>query len=199
VSPTCHAVAPSSTAPVFTGGPIAYAAASKGSLCKGRVRSPQGGTDVILASADRVVVTKNTVIAFGNQKLPCSGGGELLAYSVSGTRAPDYLAVQVFGPAARLADKLHPNGYVCYESTIPFKTSSGDRAHRAANGSYYGSLPHCRDNDADDVSPVHPNGDDAQIHPAPCIEWQHYSVKPGVAVWTTWIEPTPGDPRLHTY
>ncbi len=197
VSPTCHAVAPSSTQPVFTGAPIAYASSSRSSLCRGRVRSPGGGTNVTVTSADRVVVTKNTVIAFGAQTLPCStrNTGDLLAYSISGTRAPGSLAFQVFGREANSAHRAHPHGYICYESTIPFKTASGARSGHTANGLYSGSLPHCRDNDADDRFPVHPNGDDQVLHAAPCIEWEQYSLRHGEAVWTTWFEPTTGDPR----
>ena len=196
VSPTCHAVAPSSTSPVFTGSPIAYAAARGSSLCRGRVRSGTG-TDVVVSSEHRAIVTKNTVITFGSQRLPCSTRqtGDLLAYSVSGTRAPGDLALQVFGRAANIAHRAHPNGYICYESTIPFKTASGARSGHTANGLYYGSLPYCRDNDADDRFPVHPNGDDQVLHAAPCIEWEQYSLRHGEAVWTTWFEPTVGDPR----
>ena len=99
------------------------------------------------------------------------------------------------GHKATVAHHAHPGGYLCYESTIPFRTASGARA-RHAGGFYYGALPHCRDNDGDDIYPVHPNGDDPQDHAAPCIEWQQYSVKHGQAKWTTWFEATTGDPRV---
>jgi hypothetical protein len=197
VRPTCHAVSPS-TLPVFTAAPIAYAAAHHNTLCKGRVRF--NGADVIVYSRNRVVVTRNTVVATGTQKLPCgTRSGSLLAFSISGSQAPGALAFQVYGHAATLAHEAHPHGYVCYESTIPFRTASGARAKHTADGQYYGSLPHCRDDDGDDTYPIHMNGDDQQIHPAPCIEWQQYAVKHRVASWTTWIQPTTGDPRLHTY
>lgn len=195
VSPKCRVRATS--LPVFTAGmPTAHAAATKTrNLCRGRVRT--SGADVLVISRDRVVVAHSTVIAFGTQRLPCAGSGKLLAYSIGGTRAPGALEFRVFGRQATAAHKNHPNGYACYESTIPFRTASGARAHRTPNGYYYGSLPHCRDNDGDDIYPANQNGDDRQIHPAPCIEWQQYSVHHGVAVWAAWIEPTTGDPRLH--
>jgi hypothetical protein len=197
VSPSCRAAAPSSaTQPVFTGGPIAYAAGSR-RLCRGRIRSRRGTTDVTVSSEIRTVVTEHTVIAFGSQALPCSTRrtGDLLAYSISGARAPGAFELQVLGRAATLIHGLHPNGYICYGSTKRFETASGRRAKRTANGLYYGRLPYCRDNDADDVFPPHPNGDDRSTHPAPCIEWELYSHQHGRAVWTTWFEPSTGDPR----
>jgi hypothetical protein len=195
VSPKCHAVSPASI-PVFTGGPIVFAT-RHARLCRGRVRDPKGGTAVTVSSEQRVTVTHNTVVAFGDQTLPCRTRhtGDLLAYSIS-TRSPGDLAFEVYGHQATVAHNAHPKGYLCYESTIPFKTASGSRARHAAGGFYYGSLPHCRDNDGDDIYPVHPNGDDPRLHPAPCIEWQQYSVKHGQPRWTVWFEPTTGDPRV---
>lgn len=195
VSPKCHAVSPASI-PVFTGGPIVFATRHR-TLCRGRVRDPAGGTAVTVSSEDRVTVTHNTVVAFGAQTLPCTtrDTGDLMAYSIS-SRAPGDLALQVYGHRATVAHKAHPNGYLCYQSTIPFRTASGARARRTAGGVYTGPLAHCRDNDGDDIYPVHPNGDDARLHAAPCIEWEQYSVKHGQASWTTWFEATTGDPRV---
>lgn len=198
VSPGCHATAPGATQPVFTASPLAHTAARRGSLCRGQVRDPHGGVVVTVSSENRVVVTRQTLIAFGSQTLPCSSSdtGDLLAFSISGAQAPGSLAYEVLGRAANVARRAHPKGFICYESTIPFRTDSGARAKRTANGSYYGSLPHCRDNDGDDLYPFHPNGDDQPQHPAPCIEWQKFSIRHGQAVWTTWVQPTTGDPRL---
>lgn len=195
VSPRCRVRATS--LPVFTAGmPTAHPAATRtSSLCRGRVRT--SGADVLVISRSRVVVARESVMAFGNQRLPCSGRGKLLAYSISGNRAPGALEFRVFGRSATREHANHPNGYACYESTIPFRTASGARAKQLANGYFYGPLPHCRDNDGDDIYPVRQNGDDPQIHPAPCIEWQQYSVHHGVGVLAEWIEPTTGDPRLH--
>lgn len=195
VAPTCRSIPPRVLQPVFTASPIAYAARS--TVCRGTVRSGTG-TDAVVASDSRAVMTKHTVIAFGSQTLPCSDpqAGDLLAYSISGSRPPGDIALRVVGRAATIAHREHPNGALCYESTIRFKTASGAAAKRLPNGYYYGLLPHCRDNDADDRFPVHSNGDDAQSHSAPCIEWQQYSVKHGQATWTTWFEPTTGDPRV---
>jgi hypothetical protein len=186
------------TQPVFTASPLAHAAARQGSLCRGRVRDPRGSVVVTVSSANRVVVTRKTLIAFGSQRLPCSTSdtGDLLAFSISGSQAPESLAYEVLGQAANAAHRAHPKGFICYESTIPFPTASGARAARTANGSYFGSLAHCRDNDGDDVFPTHPNGDDQPQHPAPCIEWQKFWVKHGRAAWTIWVQPTTGDPRL---
>jgi hypothetical protein len=197
VSPRCRELSPVSVGPVFTGGPIMFAPARRGSVCRGSVRDPQGGTSVSVTSMQRVTVEKNTVVAFGAQTLPCTTKhtGDLMAYSVS-RRAPGDLALQVYGHAATVAHRAHPGGYLCYESTIPFRTASGARARLASDGYYYGSLPHCRNNDGDDIYPVHPNGDDARLHAAPCIEWEQYSVKHGQATWTTWFEPTVGDPKV---
>jgi hypothetical protein len=135
-------------------------------------------------------------VAFGSQTLPCSTHhtGDLLAYSIS-NRAPGNIALQVYGHAATVAHRAHPNGYLCYESTIPFRTASGARA-RHRDGVYFGALPHCRDNNPDDVYPLHPNGDDQRLHAAPCIEWERYTVNHGRQTWTTWFEPTTGDPRV---
>ena len=193
VRPNCHSVSPASI-PVFTGGPIMFATRHS-TLCRGRVRDPQGGSAVTVSSEQRDTVTHNTVVAFGAQTLPCStrNTGDLFAYSIS-TRSPGDLALQVYGHHATVAHNAHPNGHLCYESTIPFRTASGARA-RHRDGFYVGSLPHCRDGDGDDIYPVHPNGDDPRLHPAPCIEWQQYSVKHGRATWTLWFEPTIGDPR----
>lgn len=196
VSPACHSRGRRKL-PVFTASPIAHSARS-GSICRGTVREPHAGTNVVVSTANRGV-SKHTVIAFGAQNLPCStkATGDLLAYSVSGSQAPGDFAFQTFGRAATAANRAHPGGYMCYESTIPFRTASGAHAKRTANGSYYGSLPHCADNDHDDVWPVHDNGDDQSRHPAPCIEWQQYSHQHGTAVFTIWIQPTTGDPLLH--
>jgi hypothetical protein len=195
VRPKCHAVSPA-TIPVFTGGPIMFAGRHS-ALCRGRVRDPKGGTAVTVSSEQRVTVTHDTVVAFGTQTLPCTTRhtGDLMAYSIS-ARAPGDLAFQVYGHQATVAHDAHPKGYLCYDSTIPFKTASGARARHAAAGFYYGALPHCRDNDGDDLYPVHANGDDARLHAAPCIEWEQYAVKHGQATWTTWFEPTTGDPRV---
>ena len=196
VHPNCHAVSPASI-PVFTASPIRFATRGHGFLCRGKVNDTHGGTAVSVASQDRVTVTRNTIVAFGSQTLRCTtrNTGDLLAFSIT-SRAPGYLGLQVYGRQATIAHNAHPKGYLCYESTIPFRTASGAKAKRGAEGVYYGSLPHCRDNDGDDVYPSHQNGDDRHIHPAPCVEWQQYSVKHGRAHWTTWFEPTVGDPRV---
>jgi hypothetical protein len=151
---------------------------------------------VTVSSLQRATVTKNTVVAFGAQTLPCTtrNTGDLLAYEIS-NQSPGDMALQVYGHQATVAHSAHPNGYLCYQSTTPFRTASGARA-RHSRGFFYGSLPHCRDNDGDDIYPVHANGDDPRAHAAPCIEWQQYSVKHGQARWTTWFEPTAGDPRV---
>lgn len=196
VRPNCRSISPASL-PVFTAAPIAYSAAHHSSLCKGRVNFKS--IDVIVYSKNRTVVTRNTVVATGSQKLPCSSASAgVLAFSISGSRPPGALAVELFGSTATAAHKAHPNGFVCYESTIRFRTVSGGWAKRTGPNQYYGLLPHCRDNDGDDLYPQHPNGDDPQIHPAPCIEWQQYAVKHGVASWKTWVQPTTGDPLYHT-
>jgi hypothetical protein len=196
VSPTCHSRGQRKL-PVFTASPIAHAARG-GSICRGTVRDPRAKTSVVVSTAKRST-SKNTVIAFGAQNLPCStrGTGDLLAYSVGGSQAPGDFALETFGKAATIANRAHPKGYMCYESTIPFRTASGARAKQTENGSYYGSLPHCGDNDHDDVWPVRDHGDDQRRHPAPCIEWEQYSHRHGTAVFTTWVEPTTGDPLLH--
>ena len=177
--------------------PVITCPHGEGNCNTGTHWNPGHNTSFDIQSKNPKTGTEKLSATFGGPALLCEtkGTGAVLNFSSVDAGGLKYITYTVYGKDATKAHAAHPNGYICFESTKSFTTSSGKRAKlNKKTHEYYGSLPYCGTNTANDVYPA--SGSAHNTKGPPCIEWEKYSTSGKTPTWTTWIEATKADPHL---
>jgi Big-like domain-containing protein len=208
----------SGSANVFVGAQNTCQAGS--GQCTTTTSSPDGTSSATISSTAPGAGAETVQAFFDSEAAPCAtveggtvGAGDTLVYSVTNPGGESKtVTLTLIGAAADAEHQLDPDsfGNVCFfGAPSSFVTNTGDPAMQAPDGTFFGNLPLCDDEDGDNDNTNDESGGNFVV-PAgafPCINfvdagrdtWAKYTPGSG-STPSTYVESfttTASDPKAH--